>query len=50
MTREKVVVGKNTDVTGTNCIAGTAINISVLLTVGNDTNVTGNNVSNLLAI
>jgi hypothetical protein len=43
-------VGENTNVTGTNVIASTNIKFSNPLTVGNGTDVTRNNISDLLAI
>jgi hypothetical protein len=43
-------IGKNTNVTGTNVIAGTNIKFSNQLTVGNGTDVTRNNISNQVAI
>jgi hypothetical protein len=43
-------VGKNTNVTSTNVIAGTNIKFSNPLTIGNGTDMTRNNVSDLVAI
>jgi hypothetical protein len=43
-------VGENTNVTSTNVIASANIKLSNPLTLGNGTDVTGNNISDLVAI
>jgi hypothetical protein len=43
-------VGESADVTGMNVIAGTGINISNPLAVGDGTDVNGNNISDLVPI
>jgi hypothetical protein len=47
---ERLIVGENTNVTGTNVIAGTNIKFSDPLNVGNGTDVTSNNIINQVAM